>query len=67
MNANDDTIIEAVSYDSCDDNKYMNANDDMSISAVPYKSINDGSISTIPQHPKLRKFTNVSETNSYEN
>ena len=27
----------------------------------------DGSISSIPQQPKLRKFTNVSEDNKYEN
>ena len=45
----------------------MNENDDMSIVVVTYESMDDGSISSIPQQPKLRKFTNVSEDNEYEN
>ena len=67
MNANNDTSAEAVPYKSCDDNEYVNANDYMIISAVPYESRDDGSISSIPQQPKLRKFTNVSEDNEYKN
>ena len=39
----------------------------MSISAVPYHSMDDDSISIISQQPNLRKFTNVSEDNEYEN
>ena len=65
MNANYNTSTETVPYESCDDNEYVNENDDMSIVAVPYESIDDGSISSIPQQPKLRKFTNVSEDNEY--
>ena len=67
VNANDDTSPESAPYESCDVNEYVNANDDMSIAAVTYESMDDGSIYSIPQQPKLRKFTNVSEYNEYEN
>ena len=65
VNANYNIRTEAVPYDLCDDNESVNTNDDMSIEAVPYESMDDGSISIIPQQPKLRKFTNVSEDNEY--
>ena len=45
----------------------MNANYDMSIAAAPYESMDDSSIYSIPQQPKLRKFTNVLEDNEYKN
>ena len=44
----------------------MNANDDISTEAVPYE-VMDFSIYSIPQQPKLRKSTNVSEDNKYKN
>ena len=65
VNTHDDISTGAVLYDSCDDNEYVKANYDMIISAVPYDSMYDGSISSIPQQPKLRKFTNISEDNEY--
>ena len=41
-------------------------NVDVSVVAVQYETLDDGSITSIPEQPELRKLTNVSETNDYD-
>ena len=41
-------------------------NVDVSVAAVQYETLDDGSITSIPEQPELRKLTNVSETNDYD-